>query len=100
MATDQQKKYPNSGKLSISRYKETEKQPDLVGELVMTRQALKGLLEETDEDDIVIKLSGWSMNGQYGPWTRLAWNNYKKPDGNVAKPRQQSIPEEDGDVPF
>lgn len=103
MATDQQKKYPNSGKLSISRYKETEKQPDLVGELVMTRQALKGLLEETDEDDIVIKLSGWSMNGQYGPWTRLAWNNYKKPtDGNVAKPQQQALPADDDSdsVPF
>ena len=95
-------KYPNSGKLSANRYKDNEKKPDVVGELVMTRQALKGLLEETDEDDITIKLSGWNMDGQYGAWTRLAWNNYKKPvDGNVAKPQQQALPDDDGDqVPF
>lgn len=96
-------KYPNSGKLSANRYKDNEKKPDLVGEIVMTRQALKGLLEETDEDDITIKLSGWNMEGQYGAWTRLAWNNYKKPtDGNVAiPPKQQSLPaEDDQDIPF
>lgn len=95
-------KYPNSGKLSANRYKDNEKKPDLVGEIVMTRQALKGLLEETDEDDITIKLSGWNMSGQYGEWTRLAWNNYKKPEtGNVARPQQQALPTEDDDqVPF
>ena len=96
-------KYPNSGKLSANRYKDNEKKPDLVGEIIMTRQALKGLLEETDEDDITIKLSGWNMDGQYGQWTRLAWNNYKKPtDGNVAiPPKQQSLPaEDDQDIPF
>lgn len=94
-------KYPNSGKLSANRYKDNDKKPDVVGELVMTRSALKGLLEETDEDDITIKLSGWNMDGQYGAWTRLAWNNYKKPtDGNVAKPQQQALPADDGDVPF
>ena len=96
-------KYPNSGKLSANRYKDNEKKPDLVGEIIMTLQSLKGLLEETDEDDITIKLSGWNMDGQYGQWTRLAWNNYKKPtDGNVAiPPKQQSLPAEDDDqVPF
>ena len=96
-------KYPNSGKLTANRYKDNEKKPDLVGEIVMTRQALKGLLEETDEDDITIKLSGWNMDGQYGQWTRLAWNNYKKPtDGNVAKPQQQALPADDDSdsVPF
>lgn len=95
-------KYPNSGKLSANRYKDTEKKPDVVGELVMTRQALKGLLDETDEDDITIKLSGWNMDGQYGAWTRLAWNNYKKPEGGYApKPQQQALPaDDDQDLPF
>lgn len=95
-------KYPNSGKLSANRYKDNEKKPDVVGELIMTRSALKELMGEHDDDDIVIKISGWNMDGQYGPWTRLAWNNYKpKTDGNVTKPPvQQALPEEDSDVPF
>ena len=53
----------------------------------------------------VVKLSGWHMEGQYGPWTRLSWNNYKpKTDGNVATPapapQQQALPDEDSDIPF
>ena len=99
--------YPNSGKLSPNRYKDNPKKPDVVGEIVMTRSALKELMEEHDGDDIVIKLSGWNMQGQYGPWTRLSWNNYKpaaQPDGNVAKPAaapaQRTIPDDDSDIPF
>jgi hypothetical protein len=98
--------YPNSGRLSGNRYKDTPKKPDVVGEIVMQRSALKELLNEHDGDDIVIKLSGWNMEGQYGPWTRLSWNNYKpKTDGNVAKaepapPVQRAIPDDDSDIPF
>lgn len=97
--------YPNSGKMSPNRYKEKPTQPDVTGEIVMQRSALKELMNEHDGDDIVIKISGWNMSGQYGPWTRLAWNNYKPPaDGNVAKPApppiQRAIPDDDSDVPF
>lgn len=98
-------KYPNSGKLSANRYKDTDKKPDVVGEIVMQRSALKGLMEEHDGDDIVIKLSGWHMEGQYGAWTRLSWNNYKpKESGNFTRSeppiKQESIPVDDSDVPF
>ena len=96
--------YPNSGKLSANRYKDSDKKPDLVGEIIMDRSALKGLLEEHDGDDITIKLSGWNMAGQYGPWTRLAWNNYKpKPKDEYEQPRQaprQQEPIKDEDIPF
>lgn len=96
--------YPNSGRLGTNRYKDNPKKPDMTGEIVMQRSALKGLLEEHDGDDIVIKLSGWNMEGNYGPWMRLSWNNYKPKDGNVAiseKPKQQPIAtEDDSDVPF
>ena len=98
-------KYPNSGKLSANRYKDNPKKPDLVGEIVMQRSALKELMMEHTDDEIVIKLSGWNMDGQYGTWTRLSWNNYKpKTDGNVSKPapaqQQRSLPDDDQDVPF
>ena len=102
-----QSKYPNSGKLSANRYKDNDKKPDLVGEIVMQRSSLKELMMEHTEDEIVIKLSGWNMDGQYGPWTRLSWNNYKpKTDGggNVTRqqpaPQQQPLPDDDQDIPF
>jgi hypothetical protein len=67
----------------------------------MERSALKKLLEETDEDDITIKLSCWDMSGSYGPWFRLAWNNYK-PKENPQPVRQQPKPApiDDSEIPF
>jgi len=102
MATE----FPNSGKLSHNKYKEQgDKKPDMQGEITMTRTALKGLLEEHDEDDIIIKLSAWQMSGQFGPWMRLAWNSYKKPEGQnpYAPPKVQTPPPppvSDQDIPF
>ena len=95
--------YPNSGKLSNNRYKDSPKKPDMVGDLVMTRSALKELMGEHDGDDIVIKISAWNMDGQYGPWHRLSWNNYKpKTDAAPQQPRppQKQIESDSEDVPF
>jgi hypothetical protein len=99
--------YPNSGKLSGNKYKDTPAKPDMVGELVMDRSALKQLLEEHDGDDITIKLGAWKMSGQYGEWFRMSWNNYKpKPKDNpyvaptpVVPPKPQ-VEIDDSDVPF
>lgn len=97
--------YPNSGKLSANKYKDDPKKPDLVGELVMDRSALRQLLDETNEDDIVIKLGAWKMAGQYGEWLRMSWNNYKpKPKDTpyVAPkpaPKQVDVIDSD-DIPF
>jgi hypothetical protein len=99
--------YPNSGKLSTNKYKEQgDKKPDMHGEIIMTRTVLKQLLEETNEDDITIKLSAWSMEGNYGPWMRISWNNYKKPQdqqGSYERPKAAPRVEEtetDLDIPF
>ena len=46
-------KYPNSGKLSANRYKDNPKKPDLVGEIVMQRSALKELMMEHTDDKIL-----------------------------------------------
>ena len=91
--------YPNSGRLSNNKYKDSDKKPDMTGEIVMKRRALQELLSEHDGDDIVIKLSGWNRSGQYGNFISIAWNNYKKKEGTpAAAPTQQIV--DDGDVPF
>jgi len=93
--------YPNSGRLSSNKYKEAgDKKPDLVGDITMTRQALKGLLDEHPDDEIVIKLSAWNMSGNYGPWIRLAWNNYKPKTEQTAPPVQKPLNIDSEDIPF
>jgi len=103
--------YPNSGKLSHNKYKEEgDKKPNWTGEITMERSALKELLGQHDEDDIVIKLSGWDMSGNYGPWMRLSWNNYKpQPKDGQAPPSGRPAPkappppaddDADNDLPF
>lgn len=99
------KQYPNSGKLNNNQYKEQgDKKPDMHGEIVMTRSVLKQLLEEIDEDDITIKLSAWNMEGDYGPWMRLAWNNYKPKNESAPQQRQAPAAEpefgDSDDIPF
>ena len=96
--------YPNSGKLSPNRYKEEgDKKPDWTGEIVMQRIALKQMLEETDLEEIAIKLSAWTMTGNYGPWYRLSWNNYKPKEQPAPQPAPKVIPQvviDDEDLPF
>lgn len=90
--------YPNSGKLTHNKYKTAgDKKPDFTGEIKMQRSALKELMEQHAEDEIVIKLSGWQMSGQWGPWLRISWNNYKKPENTE---KQFFKREPDSDVPF
>jgi hypothetical protein len=90
--------YPNSGKLSPNRYKQGDpKKPDMVGEINMQRSALKSLMDEHSGDEIVIKLSAWNRQGNYGEFLSVSWNNYKKKE---EAPAQQQLPADDGDVPF
>jgi hypothetical protein len=99
--------YSNSGKLSPNKYKTAaDKKPDMTGELIMQRSVLKNLLEEHDGDEINIKLGAWQMSSQFGPWLRLSWNSYKKPEGQtpytprpVAQPAPRP-PVADEDSPF
>jgi hypothetical protein len=55
-------------------------------------------MAEHDGDEIVIKLSGYNAEGQYGPWIKLSWNNYKPAD--PAAPRKLEAPLKDEDIPF
>lgn len=90
-------KYPNSGRLNYSKNKVHPNSADLYGEIVLERAFLRQLLNETDEDDIPIKLSGWQKDGNYGPWFSIKVNTWK-PEQQEAKPAQQQV--DDSDVPF
>ena len=81
--------YPNSGRLAANRYKDNPKKPDMKGEIKLTREAMRQLAMEQPGEEITIKLSAWNMEGQYGPWLRLAWDNYKKPEGQQYQRRPQ-----------
>lgn len=93
--------YSNTGRLSPNKYKQTEKQPDFKGSITLERSLIKQLLEEQD-DEIIIKISGWNRSGQYGEFISLMYDSYKKPEeakpAPKAEPKQESI--DDTDVPF
>jgi hypothetical protein len=92
-------KYPNSGLLNTNSYKNSEKQPDFKGSIKMSRSVLKQLMIDNHGEDIEIKLSAWNMNGARGPFMRLAWDSYKKPE--QPKPVQAPlIDTPDEDLPF
>jgi hypothetical protein len=94
-------KYPNSGLLNTNSYKNSEKQPDFKGSIKMNRTVLKQLMMETTEEDIEIKLSAWNMQGSRGPFMRLAWDSYKKPDQPKPQlPTTAVEPEDTEDLPF
>jgi hypothetical protein len=71
-------KYPNSGRLNYAKNKVNPNSADIYGEIVFDRQYLRDLLNETDQDDIPVKLSGWQKDGNYGPWFAIRVNTYKK----------------------
>ena len=53
-------KYPNSGALFATKTKFNPKSPDMDGSISVERSLLKQMIDESSEEDIVIKLSGWN----------------------------------------
>lgn len=95
-------KYPNSGVLFYARNRVHQNSPDLNGDISIERSLLRQMLDETDEDSIKIRLSGWEKQGNYGPFFSLKVNTYKKPEEQGPPPAQQRElpPIDDSDVPF
>ena len=92
-------KYPNSGRLNYAKNKVNPNSADIYGEIVFDRQFLRNILNETDSDDIPVKLSGWQKDGNYGPWFAIRVNTYKKEEG--AAPKAAPTPDSDEDsIPF
>jgi hypothetical protein len=98
-------KFPNSGRLNYSQRKINQKSPDLYGDITFDRAYLKSILEETDGDEILVKLDAWQNDGQYGTYFSLKVNTWKKPETGQAQPPapprpQAPPPADESDVPF
>lgn len=94
-------KYPNSGALFYAQNRIHPNSPDMTGDISVERSLLRQMLDETDEDSIKIRLSGWEKQGSRGPFFSLKVNTYKKPEESAPPPRQQELPPvDDSDVPF
>ena len=93
--------FPNRGRLNYSKQKINQSSPDLYGEIAIERALLRQLLEETDEDNIIIRLSGWQKDGNYGPWFSIQVNTWKKSE-TMQLPKAEPKPPvvDDGDLPF
>lgn len=92
-------KYPNSGKLNYAKNKVHPNSADLWGDIVFERSYLRQLLEENDSDEILVKLSAWQKDGNFGPWFSLRVNTWKPGQQEQPKPAL-ATPVNDSDVPF
>ena len=93
-------KYPNSGRLNYSKRKIHPKSPDLYGDITFERSYLRTLLQETDGDDITVRLDAWQNDGQYGTFFQLKVNTWKKTEPAIEAPKA-AMPEADDDpIPF
>jgi hypothetical protein len=73
----------------------------MTGDISVERSLLRQMLDETDEDSIKIRLSGWEKQGSRGPFFSLKVNTYKKPEESAPPPKQQELPPvDDDDIPF
>ena len=93
-------KFPNTGRLNYSQRKVHPKSPDLYGDITLERSYLRTLLQETEGDDITIKLDAWQNDGQYGTFFQLKVNTWKKTETLEAPKPPAPQPADDSDVPF
>jgi hypothetical protein len=97
-------KYPNSGALFYSQNRVHPNSPDLTGDISIDRSLLRQMLDETDEDSIKIRMSGWEKQGARGPFFSLKVNTYKKPDAPKGETTPLTVGQngeiDDRDIPF
>jgi hypothetical protein len=92
-------KFPNSGRLNYSQRKVHPKSPDLYGDITFDRSYLRSVMEETDGDEITIRLDAWQNEGNNGAWFSLKVNTWKKTEPPLTP--QKSLPDaEDDPIPF
>jgi hypothetical protein len=91
--------YPNSGALFPAKLpKKHPKAPDVNGSISMERSTLRQLLNETDGDEIKIKIDGWTREGRTGKFLSLKYNDYKPQNQDAPKKSVDDL--SDSDLPF
>ena len=86
--------YPNSGALWPNKMRTSDSQPNVRGDIKLERSFLKELLNDTDEELIVVSLSGWTKEYKDGKYISL----------KASKPFVKNEPKppvnDDDDIPF
>ena len=86
--------YPNSGALWPNKMRTSDSQPNVRGDIKLERSFLKELLNDTDEELIVVSLSGWTKEYKDGKYISL----------KASKPFVKNEPkppvDDDQDIPF
>lgn len=99
--------YPNSGAL-FPRQKRTDKAPDWGGEIVMEKSLIKQLMQESEGDGVLIKISGWVRQGSRGEFISLKYDSFKpqpqERERQSSEPTRRAPPppafDDSDDIPF
>jgi hypothetical protein len=82
--------YPNTGTLSVSKFKSNEKSPEFYGAIGIERSYLQHLIDSTDDMQAVIKLSAWKRpSGDGGSFLSLQVDTYTGGGAAKAAPAKQ-----------
>lgn len=99
--------YPNSGAL-FPRQKRTDKAPEWGGEIVMEKSLIKQLMQESEGDGVLIKISGWVRQGSRGEFISLKYDSFKpqpqERERQSSEPTRRAPPppafNDSDDIPF
>jgi hypothetical protein len=91
--------YPNSGALWPNENRNSDKHPNVRGDIKIERGLLKQLMADTDDELITIALSGWTRAYQDKKFISLKAD---KPFKKNNAPQRQAEPADDDDdeIPF
>lgn len=100
----------NRGALSPNQYKKSQGHPDWKGKIVLEVDLVKQLLNEAENGQVTLRMSGWNKSGSYGEFISVSYDSYK-PDPNKSNQyaqqaqRQAPAPQQqpavdDEDLPF
>lgn len=91
--------YPNSGALWPNEKRDSDKHPNVKGDIKIERGMLKQLMADTDSELITIALSGWTREYDGKKFLSLKAD---KPFKKNAAPQRQAAPADDmdEDIPF
>jgi hypothetical protein len=93
--------YPNSGALWPNKRRDSDKHPNVQGNIKVERSLLKAMMAETDDELIEVALSGWTREYQGDKFISLKASKPYKKGEKKEEQKQASLPvDDDQDIPF